>query len=247
MINSHTVSTVQNPSEMRDSRIPDFFDIYSMNDSLTEEKNEGPREKLERLPIEALTDKELIMLLIGAGSGRRRGEDIADDVLHLLDKKGQLSLYEAELISGLGMAKASALIAALELGRRKVTRKGNAITSPKDIFAEVRHYASRDQEHLIVVILNGAHEVIGTDVATIGLVNRTLVHPREVFAPAIEKRATAICVAHNHPSGNIVPSEEDKEVTKRLKSCSVILGIKLLDHVIFSQDSYYSFLEHSMI
>ncbi len=213
----------------------------------TEEKAESPREKLERLSSEALTDKELIMLLIGSGSGRRTTEDIADDVLKLMDTKEKISLYEAELISGLGLAKASALIAAMEIGRRKARKRNAQITSPNDIYTEVRHFASREQEHLIVVLLNGAHEVIGTEVATIGLVNRTLVHPREVFSSAIEKRATAICIAHNHPSGNIMPSEEDKEVTKRLKSSSVILGIKLLDHIIFSQDSYYSFLEHSLI
>mgnify|MGYP004692943789 CR=1 FL=1 len=218
-----------------------------MNDMIAEEKNEGPREKLERLPVGSLTDKELLMLLIGSGSGRRKSDEIASDVLRLLDAKSQISLYEAELIQGLGTAKASALIAALELGRRKVSKRGNPISSPKDIFTEVRHYSSREQEHLIVVILNGAHEVIGTEVATIGLVNRTLVHPREVFAPAIERRATAICIAHNHPSGNIIPSDEDKEVTKRLKNCSLVLGITLLDHIIFSQDSYYSFLEHSLI
>ena len=187
------------------------------------------------------------MLLIGSGSGRRTSEDIASDVLMLMDTKEKISLYEAELISGLGLAKASALIAALELGRRKARKRSAQITSPNDIYTEVRHFASREQEHLIVVLLNGAHEVIGTEVATIGLVNRTLVHPREVFSSAIEKRATAICIAHNHPSGNIMPSEEDKEVTKRLKNSSLILGIKLLDHIIFSQDSYYSFLEHSLI
>ena len=221
-----------------------------MNEILTkktEEKPESPREKLERLSIEALTDKELIMLLIGSGSGRRTSEDIASDVLMLMDTREKISLYEAELISGLGLAKASALIAALELGRRKARKRSAQITSPNDIYTEVRHFASREQEHLIVVLLNGAHEVIGTEVATIGLVNRTLVHPREVFSSAIEKRATAICIAHNHPSGNIMPSEEDKEVTKRLKNSSLILGIKLLDHIIFSQDSYYSFLEHSLI
>ena len=213
----------------------------------TEEKAESPREKLERLSSEALTDKELIMLLIGSGSGRRTTEDSADVDLKLMDTKEKISLYEAELISGLGLAKASALIAAMEIGRRKARKRNAQITSPNDIYTEVRHFASREQEHLIVVLLNGAHEVIGTEVATIGLVNRTLVHPREVFSSAIEKRATAICIAHNHPSGNIMPSEEDKEVTKRLKSSSVILGIKLLDHIIFSQDSYYSFLEHSLI
>ena len=86
----------------------------------------------------------------------------------------------------------------------------------------------------MVVMLNGAHEVLGTFVATVGLLNRTIVHPREVYAPAIKERAAAIAIAHNHPSGNVTPSEEDKDVTIRIKKAGDILGIKLLDHVMFT-------------
>ena len=95
--------------------------------------------------------------------------------------------------------------------------------------------------------LNGAHEVVGTLVATIGLLNRTIVHPREVFSEAIHKRAAAIAIAHNHPSGNVEPSEDDKDVTVRIVKCGDILGIKVIDHIVFSEDKYYSFLEHGLM
>ena len=96
-------------------------------------------------------------------------------------------------------------------------------------------------------MLNGAHEVIGTIVATIGLLNRTIVHPREVFADAIRNRAAAVAVAHNHPSGNTEPSNEDIEVTERLKKAGDLLGIRVIDHIVFTDAKYYSFLEHGLM
>ena len=100
---------------------------------------------------------------------------------------------------------------------------------------------------MIVVMLNGAHEVIDTVVATTGILNRTLVHPREIFATAIEKRAAAVAIAHNHPSGAIEPSEDDKNVTARIAKCGELLSIKVLDHIIFSDNKYFSFLEHGLM
>ena len=208
---------------------------------------ERPREKLSRLGISALTDKELVMLIIGSGSQGRSIDTIAVDVLGKMDRSQNASLSELRMIPGMGEAKASSIIAALELGRRRITQKPRSITSPPDIFKEVLHYSTRDQEHFITVMLNGAHEVIDSFISTIGLLNKTIVHPREVFSPAIEKRAAAIAIAHNHPSGHLEPSEEDKAVTRRLVEAGEILGIKVLDHVIFSSKGYYSFLEHSLI
>ena len=178
-----------------------------------------PREKIERLGAEALTDEELLMLIIGSGYQQRAVDEIARDLLSKLDRNPEMRAEEIMQIPGLGKAKASAIDAALELGRRRVRQRGRTIVSPKDIYREVQHYASRAQEHLVVVHLNGAHEVIGTLVATIGLLNRTIVHPREVFSEAIHKRAAAIAIAHNHPSGNVEPSEDDKDVTVRIVKC----------------------------
>ena len=214
---------------------------------MEKETADKPRERLERLGIEALSDKELLMLLIGSGSAKRKVEELADDLLSNLDSNPKLSAEDIRKIPGLGTAKASAIGAALELGRRRVSRKAPSTSNPADIYREIRHYSSRDQESLVVVMLNGAHEVLGTFVATVGLLNRTIVHPREVYAPAIKERAAAIAIAHNHPSGNVTPSEEDKDVTIRIKKAGDILGIKLLDHLVFTDEKYYSFLEHGLI
>ena len=212
-----------------------------------ENNKEQPREKLLRVGPEALTDKELLMLIIGSGSATKSLESISMNVLSKLDKNPNTNINELMLVSGMGSAKASAIIAALELGRRKVTQKPRSITTPMDIYKEVLHFSSREQEHFITIMLNGAHEVIDSFISTIGLLNKTIVHPREVFAPAIKNRAAAIAIAHNHPSGSLEPSEEDKHVTNRLISAGEILGIRVIDHIVFSSRGYYSFLEHSLI
>jgi DNA repair protein RadC len=111
----------------------------------------------------------------------------------------------------------------------------------------IRHLADRKQEHFVCVSLNGANEVIATRIVSVGLVNRTQVHPREVFADPITDRATAVIVAHNHPSGSLEPSREDLDITRQIKSAGEILGIKLLDHVVFNQKGYYSFCEKGLL
>lgn len=208
---------------------------------------ERPREKMEEKGSEALSDLELLSVLISAGTPTRPVFDIASDLLELLDKKPDATIMDMANIRGMGKAKSSQIAAALELGRRRTRKSGSTITSPKDIFYEVRHYAYRTQEQFIVLALNGAQEIIDIFTATIGLVNKTLIHPREVFSEPIKRRAASIAIAHNHPSGQLIPSEEDVNVTNRLVQAGKILGIKVLDHIVFSKDGYYSFLEHSMI
>jgi len=107
--------------------------------------------------------------------------------------------------------------------------------------------ADRKQEHFLCISLNGANEVIATRTISVGLVNKTQVHPREVFADPITDRASAIIIAHNHPTGGLAPSKEDIEITMRLKKAGETLGIKLLDHIIFSHKGHYSFLENNDI
>jgi DNA repair protein RadC len=122
-----------------------------------------------------------------------------------------------------------------------------AANGPTDVLPLVRHYADRKQEHFICISINGANEVITTRVVSVGLVNKTQVHPREVFADPITDRASAIIVAHNHPSGGLLPSQEDLEITKQLTSAGEVLGIKVLDHMIFNDKGYYSLLEKGEI
>lgn len=135
-------------------------------------------------------------------------------------------------------------MAALELLRRIVSNK--SCRGPKDIFQLVRHYAyeSPSQEVFLVVMLNGANEFLKTILVSKGLVNRTICHPREVFAEPIMKRATAVVLCHNHPSGNLEPSADDLEVTLRMRKAGQLLGIEVLDHIIFSQDAYRSLAEY---
>jgi DNA repair protein RadC len=139
------------------------------------------------------------------------------------------------------MSKACTVIAMLELGRRYWDTSGKKINTPQDIFALVRHYANRKQERFLSVSLNGAHEVIAVRVVTVGLVNRTIVHPREVFADPLSDRCSAICICHNHPSGDLKPSMEDDDVTASLETAASILGIRFLDHLIFSEFSFFSY------
>jgi DNA repair protein RadC len=129
----------------------------------------------------------------------------------------------------------------LEFGRRRWGSAGTMVKHPSDIFTLIRHHADRKQERFLSISLNGAHEVLAVRVVTVGLVNRTIVHPREVFADIIPDRAAAFIVAHNHPSGNLNPSPEDDEITNRLKDSAEILGLRFLDHLIFSQEAFFSY------
>lgn len=213
------------------------------------EKQDRPREKMEMKGAESLSDLELIMLLVSSGTAERPVSEVSSDLQALLDKPEEPDFRSICSINGLGRAKSSQILAALELGRRRMKKYGigPSISSPGDIFREVRHYATRDQEQFIVLVLNGAHEILNVFVATVGLVNKTLVHPREIFSDAIQRRATAIAIAHNHPSGKLDPSDDDISVTKRILLSGDILGIKVLDHIIFSGIGYYSFLEHGLM
>jgi DNA repair protein RadC len=114
---------------------------------------------------------------------------------------------------------------------------------PADVIPHVAHLRKKRQEHFLVVTLNGAHEIIRVRTVTKGTVNRSLVHPREIFIGAIRDHAAAVMVVHNHPSGNLEPSPEDREVTSRLMTAGNLLGLRLLDHVIVSKNGYWSFLE----
>lgn len=130
------------------------------------------------------------------------------------------------------------LIALLQLREKPI-----AVREPVAVFDYLKPYGKEEQEHFIVVMLDGAHQIKNVKVVSIGLVNRALVHPREVYAPAIENRATSIIIAHNHPSGNLEPSADDLEVTLRIKRAGQLLGIELLDHLIFNSDNYRSLAE----
>ena len=202
-----------------------------------------PREKLEEKGVKALSDKELVMILIGKGCNGHTIEEVAEKVLKVLDKGSEPLLTDLKYIPGMGQAKATAVLAALELGRRRPNRKTKVIRRPEDIWNEVKHYAERNQEQLLVLSFNGAGELLGIHVATVGLVDKVVMHPREIFAEAIKERAVSVVIVHNHPSGQLSPSQADRILTKRISTAGKLLGIKVLDHLIISTSGYYSFRE----
>lgn len=211
-------------------------------------KNERPREKLQLKGPRALSDLELLAILLGKGTKDHDVLSIAEKILKTIDNDGGTpNIKKLSDIKGIGPAKATTIAAALEFARRRIRPEGFKISFPPDVLPLIRHYADRKQEHLLCISLNGAREVIATRVVTVGLANRTQMHPREVFADPLTDRAAAIILAHNHPSGDVFPSKEDREVTRKIKEAGKILGIQLLDHLIFNLKEYYSFLEHDEI
>ncbi len=209
---------------------------------------ERPREKLLEKGAKVLMDKELLAILLGKGSQNLDVMTLAEKLIPVIDKKGfRLTAEDLKQFKGIGDAKAAIVLAAIEFTRRRIKPEGFKINAPEDILPHIRHYADRKQEHFLCASINGANEVMNIRVVSIGLVNTTQVHPREVFADPLMDRASAVIVAHNHPSGDLTPSKSDISVTKRLISAGNILGIRFLDHVIFNKKSYYSFKEQAVI
>ena len=211
-------------------------------------RDEMPREKLLDKGPAGLSDRELLSILLNTGVKGKNVSVLADELLEILDRKKEIPSFEKlSVIKGLGKAKSCTIAAMLEFGRRWWGTSTTRIARPRDIFDLIRHYADRKQERFISLSLNGAHEVLAVRVVTVGLVNKTIVHPREVFADLIQDRAAAFCVAHNHPSGHLTYSPEDEEITRRLYSAALILGIHFMDHLIFTQEDYWSFRENGKL
>ncbi len=194
------------------------------------------------------SNEELIMLILGNGQKGCPIEELAEKIIKILNTAEPCDLVEKlRKIKGVGNSRALAVAAALELGRRKTQHLKALIMKPSDIIPYVKHYSIESKEHFICITLSGAHEIIQIHVTSIGTINKTLVHPREIFSYAIKENAAAIILCHNHPSGKVEPSEEDIESTELLREASVLLGITLLDHIIIGGDSYFSFLEHNLL
>ena len=207
-----------------------------------------PREKIISRGAESLSDIELMAILIGSGSKQHPVEKIASRSLKLIDETaGVIEADDFLSLDGVGPAKATLLAASMELSRRIYSPRNKKIRSPSDIYPLIAHYGDRQQEYFFSISLNGAHEVIEIKTVSKGILNRAIIHPREVFTDAISQRAASIVVAHNHPSGNLEPSKEDRDITYRLQEAGLLLGIELLDHVVFSHKGYFSFLEEGEI
>lgn len=207
-------------------------------------EGDRPREKLLRMGAKALADHELLAILLGSGSTAIDVMTLARKLAKVVDEKGlEVSAEDLKQFGAVGNAKATLILAAIEFARRRIKPEGSRIETPADLLPHVHHYADRKQEHFLCASINGANEILNIRVVSIGLIDRSPVHPREVFADALSDRASAIIVAHNHPSGGLEPSPSDIAVTAQLKAAGAIVGIELLDHIIFNRTGYYSFLE----
>ncbi|MBU9721905.1 DNA repair protein RadC [Bacillus alkalicola] len=217
-------------------------------------KSERPRERMVKEGPQSLSNQELIALLLGSGTKSESVINLSAKVIKHFDGLKLLkdaSIKELQDIRGIGEAKAVILKAALELGRRvqqSTFEDRYTIRSPEDVanymMEEMRHLT---QEHFVCLYLNTKNHVIHKQTIFIGSLNASIVHPREVFKEAFRYSAASIVCLHNHPSGDVSPSHEDMEVTKRLVECGKMMGIDLLDHVIIGEHRFCSLKEKGYI
>lgn len=207
-----------------------------------------PREKFIKQGAHALSDTELLTAVLGSGTARRDVLRIAGDVSKLFREYGDaLTLSQLLTVAGMGTARAIKLLAAREFFRRSIVPHGTKIFSPSDLLPRLRTRLKRSQELFFVATLNGAQELLELRTIAMGLVDRVVVHPREVFADALIDRASAVIIAHSHSTSDLKPSRHDRKLTRQLKEAGVLLGIRVLDHVIFNERDYYSFLENKIL
>lgn len=206
-----------------------------------------PREKLALSGPRSLTDQELLAVMLGSGTSAVPVDVMASKVLPVIDSADTVSVERLQEVSGIGPSKAYLLAAALEFSRRRIRPEGIKIRRASDVTPLLSHLLDRPQEQVVSISLSGAHEVIKIRTVSIGLLTSCPIHPREVFVGPITDHAYSIILAHNHPSGDPTPSEEDKKVTKQISMAASTLGIKLLDHIIIARRGYFSFQESGLL
>jgi len=199
-----------------------------------------PREKMQKYGAGKLSDLELLMAIIGSGSGAADVTKIARDLKKLIAEKGsELTFEDLMSVKGMALAKTTQFMAAFELWRRQFeVSERPIIDTPEKAVAQLSDIRDKKQEYFVCLTLDGANRLIAKRTITIGTLTASLVHPREVFADAITDRAASIIVAHNHPSGSLEPSRADMDVTDRLREAGDLLGVKLIDHIVVTKDSY---------
>lgn len=206
-----------------------------------------PREKLRENGAAALTDEELVAAILGMGTAGIDVRTISRQVAGLIcEHREGLTLDHLLSVPGMGLAKGGQILSAFELARRHLMKETVKIESAEDVLPLLSDIRSKSQEHFVCITLNGANEVIEKRIVTIGLLDRSLVHPRDVYADVLTDRAAAVIFAHNHPSGDLQPSDADLKTQEQLVQAAKILGIRVLDHVIVSKKGYFSFQEAGM-
>ncbi|GLI53748.1 RadC family protein [Thermodesulfovibrio yellowstonii] len=207
-----------------------------------------PREKMEKKGAKALSDLELLAVLLGSGIKGKDVFEVARDILKLAKEDfNNLNLDNLKNIEGVGLAKACQIVAAIEFSKRFLIKEGLKIKNVDDVLRITEELKDKKQEYFLSLTLDGASNLIQKRTVFIGTLNHSIVHPREIFADAITDRAAGIIFVHNHPSGDVEPSKEDIEITKRLVEVGKIVGIEVIDHIIISKNGYYSFQAEEML
>ncbi|MBU1205652.1 MAG: DNA repair protein RadC [bacterium] len=217
-------------------------------------RSERPRERLQRFGPEALSAQELLALVIGRGIPKKSVLNIAQELLARfgnIKAISQATIEELSEIKGIGLAKAAQIKACFELGRREDLEpefKNYDIKDPEAVVKAIRtSIKDKAKEHFKLILLNPRNKIIGISTISIGTLNASLVHPREVFKDAIVHSAASVVLAHNHPSGDPEPSEDDLKITKKLVDSGKILGIEVIDHIIIGKNNFCSFKERGLI
>ena len=218
-------------------------------------KNDRPRERLINFGAESLSNEELLSILLKTGTKNVSVKELANIILNKIggiNKLSEMNYHVLLSIPGVGSAKACTLLAVVELSKR-IARKNaslnNVIIKSADIAFDYFRYIFKDQmqEYFYVIYLDNKKRVIDNKLLFKGTLNQSIVHPREVFKSACILSASSIICVHNHPSGNVEPSREDINLTKRLSEIGILMGIKVVDHLIIGYDNYFSFLENNLI
>lgn len=213
-------------------------------------KLDRPREKLIRYGLKRLTDTELLALILGSGLPNQNVIELSRKILLKYGGQRLSTLVYGDLVAtfGLGPTKAARLVASFELSRRCQAQASPLLLfRPKDVWLALQSIRDHKKEHFVVFYLDGHRQVLHQEIVSVGTINASIVHPREVFEPALTHLASQLIVAHNHPSGSVEPSVDDLMVTERLVSAGRILGIEVIDHIIVTRDRYSSLRERGML
>ena len=208
-------------------------------------KVDRPREKLEKYGPEKLSDAELLAILLRTGTKDLNVIKLSQKILQKFKEEGvsEATIEELKKVHGLGAVKACEIVACFELGRRKLKgKKTSILLSSKNVWERMEDIRGSRREHFVVFYLNSRNQEIKREIISVGILNESLVHPREVFESAIKHNVASIILAHNHPSGDVEPSQDDIEITKRLVHAGKILDIRVVDHVIVTDKEFNSFI-----
>ncbi|HEU5187102.1 MAG TPA: DNA repair protein RadC [Candidatus Saccharimonadales bacterium] len=207
-----------------------------------------PREKMQRKGVRALSDFELLEVMIGSGNGQADVGAIAKQIQKLLRQGTQVFTFESlTALRGVSTAQASKMLASLELAQRHLVRDVQPLKTHQDILARLDDIRTKQQEYFICLSIDGGQRLIAQRTITIGTLDTVLAHPREVFSDPIVDRAAYVIVAHNHPSGDPQPSQKDSMLTQQLVAAGQLLGIPLRDHIIVTKNSDFSYRQRHLM